>query len=86
MGAVRSIFESMVSLSDDGDLMSKFLGLPCPNMFMLGDQNASLSHLDQIGRHGVRLVMVPHCGHFSMYSNPVFTWQSIVAFQECVEE
>src|SRR6266576_388366 len=44
-GAVRGIFESMVDLSDHGDLMSKFLSLPCPRMFMYGEQNSSLSYL-----------------------------------------
>ena len=32
--AVRGIFESMVDLSDNGDLMTKFLSLSCPRMFM----------------------------------------------------
>jgi pimeloyl-ACP methyl ester carboxylesterase len=41
-GAVRGIFESMVDLSDTGDLMTKFLSLSCPRMFMYGEQNASL--------------------------------------------
>ena len=40
-GAVRPIFESMVDLSDHGDLMAKFLSLPCPRMFMYGEQNSS---------------------------------------------
>ncbi|KAJ5098128.1 alpha/beta-hydrolase [Penicillium argentinense] len=34
--AVRPIFESMVRLSDDEDLMGMFLGLPFPRMFMFG--------------------------------------------------
>jgi hypothetical protein len=36
-GAVRSIFESMVDLSDNGDLMATFLELPMPRMFMYGE-------------------------------------------------
>jgi pimeloyl-ACP methyl ester carboxylesterase len=43
-GAVRGIFESMVDLSDHGDLMEKFLTLPCPRMFMYGEENAALPY------------------------------------------
>jgi len=78
--AVRPIFQSMVSLSDHGDLMDKFLSLPCPRMFMYGEQNAHLSYLSDIQNKGVRLSAIPHCGHFPMYSNPVAMWQAIAEF------
>ncbi|KIF60352.1 alpha/beta fold hydrolase [Pseudomonas fluorescens] len=80
-GAVRGIFESMVDLSDNADLMSKFLGLKCPRMFMYGDQNSSLSYLADIQSKGVRLAEIKACGHFPMYSNPVEMWEQISAFQ-----
>lgn len=79
-GAVRGIFQSMVELSDHADLMGKFLGLPCPKMFMYGEQNASLSYLPHIQAHGVRLAPIAECGHFPMYSNPVAMWQQIAEF------
>ena len=63
-GAVRGIFQSMVDLSDNADLMRKFLGLKCPRMFMYGEQNAWLSYLPHIQALGVRLAPVAHCGHF----------------------
>ena len=84
-GAVQPIFSSMVDLSDNGDLMSKFLGLPCPKMFMYGDQNDGLSYLENIQANGVRLSKIPNCGHFPMYSNPVVMWQEIAAFLETSE-
>lgn len=80
-GAVRGIFQSMVELSDHGDLMNKFLGLPCPTMFMYGEQNRSLSYLRHIAANGVRLAEIPLCGHFPMYSNPVAMWEAIADFQ-----
>lgn len=83
-GAVRSIFRSMVDLSDHGELMQRFLGLPCPRMFMFGDQNATLSYLDDIERQGVRLAKIEHCGHFPMYSNPVAMWAAIRSFFDSV--
>lgn len=76
-GAVRGIFESMVELSDNGELMDKFLALPVPRMFMYGEQNASLSYLAHIAKNGVRLAGIPRCGHFPMYSNPVVMWKKI---------
>ncbi|WDU64774.1 alpha/beta hydrolase [Pseudomonas poae] len=79
-GAVRGIFRSMVELSDNADLMSKFLGLPCRKMFMYGEQNATLSYLPHLRAHGVRLAPIAQCGHFPMYSNPSAMWQQIADF------
>lgn len=80
IGAVRSIFTSMVDLSDHGQLMDKFIGLPFPKMFMFGEQNDHLSYLKHIEANGVTLAKIPHCGHFPMYSNPIEMWHSISAF------
>ena len=81
-GAVRGIFESMVDLSDHGDLMAKFLSLPCPRMFVYGEQNAALSYLGKLGANGVDLAEIPHSAHWPMYSNPVAMWEHIARFQE----
>jgi pimeloyl-ACP methyl ester carboxylesterase len=79
-GAVRGIFQSMVELSDNADLMGKFLGLECPRLFMYGEQNAHLSYLAHIQAQGVRLAPIAQCGHFPMYSNPIAMWQQIADF------
>ena len=78
--AVRGIFESIVDLSDNADLMGKFLSLSCPRLFMYGEQNASLSYLSSIQRAGVQLAQIPACGHFPMYSNPTEMWRRIAGF------
>ena len=78
--AVPAIFRSMVDLSDNGNLMDRFLGLSCPTMFMYGAQNASLSYLGHIKAKGVRLSEIPECGHFPMYSNPIAMWRDIADF------
>ena len=78
--AVRGIFRSMVELSDHGDLMTKFLSLPFPRMFMYGEQNASLSYLSNLRAHGVQLAEISHSGHFPMYSNPVEMWERLAQF------
>lgn len=79
-GAVRGIFQSIVNLSDKAGLMSKFLQLSCPHMFMYGEQNASLSYLSHIKSEGVRLAQIPACGHFPMYSNPIAMWSQTSDF------
>lgn len=75
--AVRGIFESMVHLSDTGDLLAKFLSLPFPRMFMYGEQYKTLSYLPVLKQSGVQLAEIPYCGHFPMYSNPVAMWTFI---------
>jgi len=79
-GAVRGIFQSMVDLSDHGDLMAKFLALPCPRMFMYGEENSALSYLAKLAADGVELAAIPHSGHWPMYANPVAMWERIAAF------
>ncbi|MDQ7049743.1 MAG: alpha/beta hydrolase [Enterobacterales bacterium] len=78
--AVPGIFNSMVDLSDNSNLMEKFLNLPCPKMFMYGEQNQSLTYLTAIQSNGVRLAEIPECGHFPMYSNPTCMWRAIEDF------
>lgn len=75
--AVRGIFRSMVDLSDRGNLMERFLNLPCPKQFMYGEQNRNLSYLAHIHQQGVQLAEIQHCGHFPMYSNPPAMWRAI---------
>lgn len=79
-GVVRGIFTSMVELSDHGGLMDKFLELPCPKMYMYGEQNRTLSYLGDIETKGVRLAEITYCGHFPMYSNPAAMWQALAGF------
>ncbi|KAH7143510.1 putative hydrolase or acyltransferase of alpha/beta superfamily [Dactylonectria macrodidyma] len=76
--SVRPIFSSMVKLSDEGDLLSKFLALPCPRTFMFGEQYSWLSYLPKLAANGVHLANIPDTGHFPMYSNPVAMWQYIL--------
>lgn len=80
--AVRGIFTSMVELSDHGDLMTKFFGLPCKRMFMFGEQNSHLSYLPRLEAAGITLARISQSGHFPMYSNPVEMWDRIANFLE----
>jgi pimeloyl-ACP methyl ester carboxylesterase len=79
---VRAVFESLVDLSDHGDLLARFLGLPFPRLFMYGEQNAGLSYLPVLREHGVELAQIPFSGHWPMYSNPVAMWTEIAGFYD----
>ncbi|CAI7634017.1 unnamed protein product [Penicillium bialowiezense] len=79
-GAVRPIFTSMVQYTDHGDLMDKFLALPCPCMFMFGEEMRGLSYLPLLEKEGVELADIVDCGHFPMYSNPVEMYRRITIF------
>jgi pimeloyl-ACP methyl ester carboxylesterase len=77
---VRAVFESMVDLSDNGDLLEKFTHLPMPQMFMHGEQNSHLSYLPELERRGVEVVSIEHSGHWPMYSNPPAMWAAVRDF------
>ncbi|KOV82803.1 alpha/beta fold hydrolase [Nocardia sp. NRRL S-836] len=79
-GAVAGLFRSMVELADHGDLIAKFLSLPCPRMYLYGEQCAALSYLPTLDANGVELAEIPHSGHLPMYSNPVAMWRRLGDF------
>ncbi|KAL4863371.1 hypothetical protein BDV12DRAFT_206593 [Aspergillus spectabilis] len=78
--AVWAIFESMVRLSDEADLLGIFLALPCAKMFMFGEENRSLSYLPRLEKEGIELAQIRECGHFPIYSNPVEMYRRIAGF------
>lgn len=84
--AVEPIFRSMVDLSDNGSLLERFVRLPCPTLFMFGDDSHSLLHIECLQAHSVQLAKIPHCGHFPMYANPTEMWSRIGEFIAQVEE
>jgi pimeloyl-ACP methyl ester carboxylesterase len=75
--AVRPIFESMVDLSDHGNLLDRFVTLPLPRTFMYGQQNSSLSYLTRLAENGIELAEISHSAHFPMYSNAPEMWSRI---------
>ncbi|KAJ5736957.1 alpha/beta-hydrolase [Penicillium malachiteum] len=78
--AVRPIFDSMVRLSDEEDLVGIFLQLHCRKMFMFGEEYNQLPYLGRLEQDGVELASIPESGHFPMYSNPVEMYRQIGEF------
>jgi pimeloyl-ACP methyl ester carboxylesterase len=62
------------------DLLGMFLVLPCPKMFMFGEENRGLSYLGRLEKQGVELAEISESGHFPMYSNPVEMYRRIALF------
>lgn len=82
--AVQPIFESMVQLSDEVDLVGILLGLPFPRMFMFGWEMRGLSYLSRLKKGGVELAQIEESGHFPMYSNPVEMYRRISIFLDMI--
>lgn len=77
---VRPVFESMVDLSDNADLLGWFTSLPMPRLFMHGEQNSHLTYLPALAEAGVEIAAIEHSGHWPMYSNPPAMWTRIHDF------
>ncbi|MEM7222668.1 MAG: alpha/beta hydrolase [Pseudomonadota bacterium] len=80
--AVGPILRSMVDCSENGRLMARFTGLPCPRMFVYGEQNRTLSYLGTLLRQGVQLAEIERAGHWPMYANPQALWTRLGQFVE----
>ena len=80
--AVAPIFTSMVELSDNLPLMDMMANLPCPRVFIYGEQNCHLSYLGHLPKIGVEVVEIAHSGHFPMYSNAPALWAVMHDFLE----
>ncbi len=70
----------MVELSDNDELLDKFIRLPFARMFVYGDENRSLSYLDTLKDNDVELAEIAHSAHFPMYANPPALWARIGEF------
>ena len=78
--SARPIFESMVELSDSRPLLEDIAALPCPRMFIHGEQNRHLSYLPTLPGLGVEVTEIKHAAHFPMYSNPPALWSAMADF------
>lgn len=59
---------SLVEWSDSGVLLTEFLALRCPKVYVYGERNRELKSLAGIG--SIQLRAIPRCGHFPMNDNP----------------
>jgi len=76
--AVHKSAQSLVHWSDSGELLARFLGLPCRKGYFYGDENAAMPVLQHLG--GVELYNIPRSGHGMMLDNPTVFYERLAAF------
>jgi len=60
--------ESLVRWSDSGDLLSRFINLPCRKAYFYGERNFDMDVLHRLNT--IEKVMIGRSGHFMMNDNP----------------
>jgi hypothetical protein len=60
--------ESLVDWSDSGELLRRFIQLPCNKCYFYGQENAGMAVLGRLD--GIEKVMIGNSGHFLMNDNP----------------
>jgi pimeloyl-ACP methyl ester carboxylesterase len=73
---------SVVDYSDHFPLLEEFLALERPRLYVHGSENAHLSHIPRLLRHGVPVCSVPDSNHFPAASNPGFYYRALARFTD----
>jgi len=86
MTSARAIFRSSVDLvriSDEEDLLGRFLALPCPKIYLCDSGNPVAAPIEAaLAGAGIPLVTVPRTGHALMEDNPEGFYSALGAFLE----
>lgn len=72
--------QSLVELTDTGQLLDWFCALEIPRLFVYGSENRSLPYLDRLACAGIRLAEIGASNHFPIYSNPADFYQVLADF------
>jgi pimeloyl-ACP methyl ester carboxylesterase len=71
----------LVSLCEHGDLLGRWLRLPCRKVYLRDSDHAPAPALLDALRHaGVPVVLVPHSGHALMEHAPEFFYAAVARF------
>jgi pimeloyl-ACP methyl ester carboxylesterase len=76
--AVHRSSQSLVRWSDSGELLTRFLRLPCRTAYFYGEENAAmpvLRRLERVERH-----CIPRSGHGMMLDNPEAFYSQLARF------
>jgi pimeloyl-ACP methyl ester carboxylesterase len=86
MTSARAIFRSsvdLVRLSDERDLLGRFLALRCPRTYLCDTDNPMAASLDQaLTAAEVPIARVPRTGHMLMEENPEEFYSAVADFLE----
>lgn len=71
---------SLVTLSDDGDLLARFLALRIPRLLVIGERSRVPSYVGVLERAAVPVAVIARAAHFPAWSNPRALWGTVAAF------
>lgn len=73
----------LVRLSDDDNLLGRFLQLPCRKLHLQDEDSRMPSRLESaLRQRGVPVISVPESGHGMMEDNPAAFYDAIARFLE----
>jgi pimeloyl-ACP methyl ester carboxylesterase len=75
-----------VAYSSSGDLLSKFIALSMPKLFIYGEANGHLSYLSLLEASNIKVAMIRGSDHFVFYDNPKEMYEEITAFIELLQD
>lgn len=70
--------KSLLSWSETGELLEKFMGLKEKKAYFYGDSNSGMAVLGKLD--GVEALSIPSSGHFMMTDNPSAFYKSVAEF------
>jgi hypothetical protein len=79
--AIRDYSASIVSISDSLDLLSQFIQLSVPKIFICGENN-NLPYLQTLRQNNIPVFEIPGSNHFVLYSNLSATWNVLNTFYQ----
>jgi pimeloyl-ACP methyl ester carboxylesterase len=80
--AIFDYSPSLVSYSDNGNLIQRFTILDIPKVFIYGSENKGLSYIPELREKGCEVVEIPSSDHFPFYDNPRDYYRAISNFLE----
>ena len=76
--AVYKSAQSLVQLSESGELLFRYKNLVCKKCYFWGEENADMPVLKKL--KGMRTIMIPNSGHGMMTDNPKFFYTALADF------
>ena len=71
----------LVRVSDEGDLLARFLRLSCHKLYLQDADSRMTSHLEKaLHQAGVPILVIPNSGHSLMEDNPTGFYHTIARF------
>lgn len=83
--SLREYCGSIVHHCESAPLLNFFIDVPCPKMFIYGQENNDLTYLNKLSTSGVDIQEIPGSNHFPFYSNPSHFFNTISKFVRAIK-